>query len=380
MSRSNELPRHTTATRAKAACFAALLALGCKERAAPGSTQAALTPAASSSSDANEATPPRTNEPAPSATVHVVSSDGERLDRPTTLAFRGRDAWISIGQLSALFGTGVSPRLPFRALSLSLDTGALGPGAVELPGADYHPEGIAAGPDGTLYIGSIMQGVIMRVPAASTRPEPFLPKGASQRGVIGLTVDSGRSMLWYCDSNPKLDEARKAGELVGVRLADAREVVRHALPKAGDKAPMCNDVIVSPAGDVWLTDSALGRVFRVARESALHANSAELWLDGGPVAPPPSGGSGANGIEWLEGKLVIANVGRGTLVRADPESSTPSQSARVVELREAGSDAPVTLCSPDGVERVPGSTNEVLVVENGGCSRKAPRIVRVRFD
>jgi sugar lactone lactonase YvrE len=313
----------------------------------------------------------------PSGTVRVLSEDAALLQRPTTATFRGRDVWISIGQLSALFSTGGQPSLPFQALSLPLSGGSLGTQKITLPGPDYYPEGTAASEDGTLYIGSIMQGMIVKVPAGSTEAVPFLPRSGAKRGVIGLTVDAPRQLLWFCDSNPKLEDAKKAGDLVGVQLADAHEVVRHALPKAGDKAPFCNDVIVSPDGGVWFTDSAGGRVFHIPSERALTPNSAEVWAAGPEVGAPPAGGSGANGLEWLDERLIVANVGLGTLVEFDPRSTEATHGAHVIALSDAQTHEPVWLCSPDGVERVPGSKNELVVVENGGCAEKKPRVVHV---
>jgi sugar lactone lactonase YvrE len=187
-------------------------------------------------------------------------------------------------------------------------------------------------------------------------------------------------MLWFCDSNPKLEEAKKAGELVGVRLTDAKELVRHALSREADKAPFCNDVIVSPDGALWITDSAVGRVFHVPAKAALEPNSAVVWLSGGEVGPPPTGGSGANGLEWMDGVLIVANVGRGQLVHINPQSAAPAAEARAIELRREGSDKPLTLCSPDGLARVPGSKNKLVVVENGGCAEKAPRIIEVTLE
>jgi sugar lactone lactonase YvrE len=195
--------------------------------------------------------------------------------------------------------------------------------------------------------------------------------------VIGVTVDTPRQLLWFCDSNPKLEDSKKAGELVGVKLADAKEVVRHALPPLEGKAPFCNDVIVSPDGALWITDSAGGRLFRVPAGSALQPNSAEAWLTGGEIGPPPAGGSGANGLEWMDGKLIVANVGRGTLVEIDPNSTEASRGARTLTLVDAQTRAPVTLCSPDGLERPPGTKDRLVVVENGGCAAKAPRISEV---
>jgi sugar lactone lactonase YvrE len=350
----------------------------CKQtEPAPTATAPTDSPqAAAKSAPAPSATPSVSESAGPAGTVRVVSANADVLQRPTTAAFRGQTLWVSIGQLGALFTEGGQPKLPFAALSMTLPAGELG-ATIALSGPDYYPEGITAAADGTLYIGSIMQGVISKVPAGSSKAEPFVKKGGAKRGVIGLTVDAGRQLLWFCDSNPKLEDAKKAGELVGVKLADASEVVRHALPPLDGKAPFCNDVIVSPSGDLWITDSAGGRVFRVAAEAATQPGPAEAWLTGGEVGPPPSGGSGANGLEWVGGALIVANVGRGTLVKLDPASTDPGRGASVIPLVDAQTRAPVTLCSPDGLELVPGSSNKLIVVENGGCSTKAPRISEI---
>ena len=343
---------------------------------APASSEAAASP------EAAAVAVPAAASPGPSGTVRVLSADAAVLQRPTTAAFRGQDLWIAIGQLSVLFGSdGAKPALPFAALSLPLAGGALGAQKIALPGPDYYPEGTAAAADGTLYIGSIMQGRIVKVPAGSTEALSFVSKPTVKRGVIGLTVDAERQLLWFCDSNPKLEDAKKAGELVGVQLAGAKEVVRHALPPAEGKAPFCNDVIVSPDGALWVTDSAVGRVFRVPAEQALQPNSAAVWAAGDEVRPPVSGvGSGANGLDWIEGKLVVANVGRGTLVQLDPNSPDPGRGAQLIALTDPQTQAPASLCSPDGVERVPGSKDKLVVVENGGCPAKLPRIIEVTLS
>jgi sugar lactone lactonase YvrE len=352
------------------------LALGTSmcQQAAPAGNAAA--PAVSTGSPA-AAAEPVAPAPAPATgVVHVLSADANALLRPTTAAFRGSTLWIAIGQLSALFESGVKPRLPFGALALELERGAFGLEPIALPG-DYYPEGITAAADGTLYIGSIMQGVIMKVAPGSNVPAPFVERGVAHRGVLGLTVDAARQLLWFCDSNPKLETSKKAGDLVGVRLADAKEVVRHALPAIDGTPPFCNDVIVGADGVVWLTESAGGRLYRIPADAALRSDSAEAWLVGGELAPPPSGGSGPNGLELLGRYLIVANVGRGTLVAVDPESQKPDRGARTLSLSDVRSHAPVTLCSPDGLERLPGSADTLVVVENGGCSAKTPRISQV---
>lgn len=373
-------PRFSTLpTLASAGLAAALcLPLACKTESAPSTTSSGGAPAAASAAQPQKAETPPAVGANPSGVVRVVSADAELLQRPTTAAFRGQQLWVSIGQLSALFETGKTPRLPFSAIAFDLTTGKPATEKVDLPGDDYYPEGIAAASDGTLYIGSIMQGIISKVAPGATSATPFVTQGVSRRGVIGLTVDAPRELLWFCDSGPKLEDARKAGEIVGVRLNDGTEKVRHVLPPLDGKAPFCNDVIVSPDGDVWVSESAGGRIFRIAAASALGASTAEAWITGGEVGPPPAGGSGANGLEWVDGTLVVANVGRGTLVALDPSSTDPSRGARVIALSDA-QGSPVTLCSPDGVELVPGSKDTVVVVENGGCASKTPRLAEVKL-
>ncbi|HTV23128.1 MAG TPA: hypothetical protein VMG12_30780 [Polyangiaceae bacterium] len=364
---------------AAGSCLVALSLAACKSEPAPSATPPSAPEATATAKNAltpAPTTPSPTENAGPPGTVRAVSANGDALQRPTTAAFRGQTLWVSIGQLGALFTEGGQPKLPFGAVSMTLPAGELG-ATVALPGPDYYPEGITAAADGTLYIGSIMQGVVSKVPAGSTTAEPFVKKGGAKRGVIGLTVDAGRDLLWFCDSNPKLEDAKKAGELVGVKLSDASEVVRHTLPPLDGKAPFCNDVIVSPSGDLWITDSAGGRLFRVPADAATKPSTVEAWLTGGEIGAPPSGGSGANGLEWVDGALIVANVGRGTLVKLDPASTDPGRGASVIPLVDAQTKAPVTLCSPDGLELVPGTKDKLIVVENGGCNAKTPRISEV---
>jgi hypothetical protein len=377
MARINRIRVNSLIRLATGSCLALGLAACKQTEPAPTTTAPTDSPqAAAKSTPAPNPTPSVSESAGPAGTVRVVSANADALQRPTTAAFRGQTLWVSIGQLSALFTEGGQPKLPFAALSMTLPAGELG-ATIALPGPDYYPEGITAAADGTLYIGSIMQGVISKVPAGASVAQPFLAKGVARRGVLGLTVDAGRQLLWFCDTGPKLEESKKAADLVGVTLAEGREVVRHALPPLEGKAPFCNDVIVSPSGDLWFTESAGGRVFRVPAAAATQPGSAQAWLTGGEVAPPPAGGSGPNGLEWVGGALIVANVGRGTLVKLDPASTDPGRGAVVIPLIDAQTRTPVTLCSPDGLELVPGSSDKLIVVENGGCNAKTPRISEV---
>lgn len=318
--------------------------------------------------------------PGPMGSVRVISSDKAILDRPTTGTFIGKTLWVAIGQLSALFSDD-SPKLPFRAVSFDLATGALGKQAVELPGPEFYPEGVASSADGTLYIGSIPQGVVFKVPAGTNRAEPFVSTKTTKRGVIGLAVDDKRKLLWLCDTNPKLKPELQGGDLVAVSLSDGKEVARHSLPKAGDKTPFCNDVIVDSTGSLWVTELIGGRIFHIAAEKALTSGPATAWITGGPLAPPDGKDCcGPNGLELVGDTLVIANSGRGTLVAVNTKGRHTAADAKIIKLTDAKTSKPMTLCSPDGLALVPGSKNKIIVVENGGCEAKAPRVIEVTLS
>jgi len=340
----------------------------------------------------------------PSGTLRVLST-GPELRAPTTAAVRGDNLWVVNGQLGGLFG-GAPPVLPFNVVSVPLAGGAVGATTIELPGDGFYPEGIASSSDGTLFVGSLPLGTVVRVAADSTTATPFVAAGVAERGVVGLEVDEARELLWFCDTNPVATVP--GGAIVGVSLEDGSEVVRHAMPNrdsvggdAGTSPPgdagtddggtpaepapgaptFCNDLIVDSTGNLFATDST-GRIFRVPAAGATTANSASVWLDVPEIGAPTPGGFGANGLDIVGGSLVIINIGSGSLVAVDPSSADPASTVRTIRLTLDG--APATLCGPDGLETVPGSATDVVVIENGGCTNPpggdGDRVVRVTLD
>ena len=135
----------------------------------------------------------------PSGTIQVLSADAARLNTPTTAAIRGDDLWVANGQLTGLFG-GAAAVPPFNVVSIPLAGGDVGDTDIVLPGNDFYPEGVAAAPDGTLYVGSFNLGTIVRIPADSTTPDAarlrrsdcvptrrdWLDRGSGSRPVVVL--------------------------------------------------------------------------------------------------------------------------------------------------------------------------------------------------
>lgn len=315
----------------------------------------------------------------PTGSISVLSADATRLLGPTTAALRGQNVWVANGQLSNLFSMTPMPQLPFSAVSIPLAPGgSVAATEIELDGNDFYPEGIAAAEDGTLYIGSIGQSTIVRVPQNSTEAEEFLAdEDIVQTGVIGLKVDDDRDILWFCDSNPT--DMPRTGAVVGVDVESGEELVRHALAADGQASLFCNDLIVDPDGNLWITESIAGLIYRIEAGDVMDADSAEIWMNGGLAAPVMAGAFAVNGLVLAGDTLIVANAGGGSLFAVDSGSTNPVADARAIALFE-GNNGNVSLCGPDGLLGVPGSDDEIVVVENGGCAAAAPRVVRIALD
>jgi sugar lactone lactonase YvrE len=264
----------------------------------------------------------------------------------------------------------------FRVLTVSLEGAGILKTSISLPGQDFFPEGISLDPvNGDLFVGSIFNGKIVKVPRGSTRAEPFAGAVPSvlTRGAFGSRVDNARGLLWVCDSNLGADPARPGGTLVGLRLDNAAVAVRHELPANS----ICNDIAIDAGGNLFVTETAFGAVFRVDAGRALVTDSVQLFLAVPELAPPQPGQFGANGIALTGGRMFISNTFAGTLVRVDPAAADPASSVSIVDLTE-GNVASAILSGPDGV--LPLSDTELLVVENGFAGAGKTRLIKVSLD
>jgi hypothetical protein len=294
----------------------------------------------------------------------------EGLKNPTTVAVKDGIAFVPEGQLARLGALGGL----FQARPISLEgAGVLADKAlrVQLPGNDFFPEGIAVDPvSNDIFVGSIFNGIIEKFPPGQKR-EQFAGRvgTALTRGALGLRVDNARNLLWACDSSL----AVAGGTVTGLDLTSRQVVITHELP-AGS---LCNDIILDAAGDLFVTETLVGQVFRIDSANALTPNSAQLFLATVEIAPPAAGQLGANGLAIAGGILFVSNTFAGTLVRFDLAAADVAGSVQVVTLSE-GNVASAILSGPDGV--LPLSDTRLLVVENGFAGAGNNRLVQVDLD
>ena len=339
-----ETPRHSSSSsfrsNAKLSCVVALLAaLG----------------AAGCSSDDDDGGGEGSVALADSATLQELTS-GE-IGIPTTVAVTQGWAWVVESQFDRYvpFG-GTGTPSPFRLIGVSLANGQYD----EIPLPDnFFPEGIAATPNGRLYVGSVATGQIVTIAQNTAVAAPFV--NTLQPSTVGIHVDRDNRTLWACNTNTAATPP--TAQVIGIDIGTGETVATHTLEPSADGA-FCNDMVQSPDGSLWVTESFGGRIFRIDGADLTRNDSAEIWLEDDKLAPPMPGQFGVNGITLLDGQIfVVVTDAPGKLLSIDPTLEAPTgDDLREIALTE--DDDSVDLVRPDGITAVPDST-DILIVENG---------------
>jgi sugar lactone lactonase YvrE len=123
--------------------------------------------------------------------------------------------------------------------------------AITVDGRDAFPESIAADSN-YIYTGSIGDGTIYRGPAGARTLEPFLPGGQDGRTqATGIKTDGNRLLV--------------AGSFTGrfFVYTDAGKLVSACTVADTGEPTLVNDEVVTPDGDVYVTDSFRAVVYRI---------------------------------------------------------------------------------------------------------------------
>jgi len=121
------------------------------------------------------------------------------------------------------------------------------------------PEGIAWDPkSGSYFVGSIAQRKVVRVDSSGAVSD--FSKPGDLRNVLGLAVDPSRRRLHAVSTSLVAGASDRARNQVVTYDLDTGALVRRVDVPA---AAQLNDVAVSPDGELFVTDSGAGGVYRV---------------------------------------------------------------------------------------------------------------------
>lgn len=179
------------------------------------------------------------------------------------------------------------------------------PEKFDLPGDRVFPESVTSTADGTLYVGSIASGGVMKVPAGTAKAEPWIaPGGFDTRSVFGLLADEKTNTLWVCSNDVSAlgvpgPNKITGSYLKGFDLKTGQGKTSVALP---GKRAFCNDIAIGPDDAAYVTNSQAPQVLRLKPGG----DTFEVFAEDPRFDPPAKAGAGLDGLAFgTDGNLYV---------------------------------------------------------------------------
>ena len=232
---------------------------------------------------------------------------------------------------------------------------------IELPANFQYPNGIAHASDGTLYVGSITSGQILRINPAG-QIETFFPGSDEVFAATSLRLDEQRGILWGASPDflgtrsPNGEVVRRPHRIfaINTRLGQVLRVI--LMPDNG----FGNDIALDAEGGVYLTDSARARIYYLAPgETQL-----QIWAEDERFRAEQIGIGGV--ARRADGVLIVGHYSNGELFRVTPQPQGQAEVEAIPLERK--------LENPDGMQFAPDGS--LLVTEAAFGSGKG-RLLRI---
>jgi sugar lactone lactonase YvrE len=214
---------------------------------------------------------------------------------------------------------------------------------ITLPGTLVFPESITSIANGTLIVGSLGHGDVMRIaPGKDTAEEWIKPGTGGLNGVLGVYADEKGKNLWVCSNN--LEGKGEATSVMSFDLKTGAPKGTYLLPGQG---PLCNDIAVAPDGTAYVTDTRQAQILMLKPGAkALDVAAKDPLL------------AGADGLAFGDKTTLYVNsVTAGKLVRLD--LGPDGKSTTIVDLKLSR-----PLDRPDGMRAI--GKHRLLLAENSG--------------
>jgi len=228
--------------------------------------------------------------------------------------------------------------------------------SIELPGERVFPENITSTKGGTLYVGSMAAGGIMRVLPNTNRAEIWIKPGAfGSRAIFGVLAAARSNTLWVCSNDLSAigvpgPSTESGSALKGFDLKSGAGKISIKLP--GEKT-LCNDIAIGADGSAYVTNTNAAQILRLAPQ----ADQFEVWSSDPMLAPPVGGGAGLDGIAFgADGNLYVDTYTPGELFRVAVKAGKAGKVTKLTPSR------PLVLA--DAIRPLGGNT--FLIVEGGG--------------
>jgi sugar lactone lactonase YvrE len=214
---------------------------------------------------------------------------------------------------------------------------------ITLPATRIFPESITSTKDGTLIVGSLGHGNVLRIAPGKTEAEEWIKPGTGGlNSILGVLADEKDNLLWVCSN-----KFEATGEATAVKTFD----LKTGAPKGSYTLPgakaLCNDIAIADDGTAYISDTEQAIVFMLKRGGkALDEAAKDPLL------------AGADGLAFGEKTTLYVNsVTTNKFVRLDIGADGKAKS--VVELKTSR-----PLGEPDGMRTL--GKDRLLMAENAG--------------
>jgi sugar lactone lactonase YvrE len=216
---------------------------------------------------------------------------------------------------------------------------------ITLPGTRVFPESITSLKDGTLIIGSLGHGNILRIAPGKTEAVEWIKPGTGGlNSILGVFADEQHGLLWVCSNR---FEEKDKGEATAAKTFDLKSgAPKGTYPLPGAK-PLCNDFAVADDGTAYVSDTEQATIFMLKPgASALEVGAKDPLL------------AGADGLAFGDKTTLYVNsFTTNKFLRVDIGADGKAKS--VTELK-----TPRKLDRPDGMRTI--GKQRLLMAENGG--------------
>ena len=165
-----------------------------------------------------------------------------------------------------------------------------------LPRRDLLTEGVAYDPiTDTFFVGSVHLRKVVAV--KDGQPADFTARADELWGVFGIQVEAERRRLWVCTSAlPQMTGFSKemAGRAAVVQYNLSNSKLEKKYTPPDSSAHLFGDLIIHSSGDVFVSDSQSGGIYRIPHKSG----EMELFIAPGPFASL-QGLAFSNDGKWL---------------------------------------------------------------------------------
>jgi len=230
-----------------------------------------------------------------------------------------------------------------------------GPSSIALPGERAFPESITSTRDGTLFVGRLGEGGVVRAdPRTGATALLVAPGAAGSRSITGVFADEASGTLWTCsnDLSPLGGPSGGSDRGAALKAFDLRTGAAKRSVPLPEPHSFCNDIAVDAGGAVYVTDSAAPTVLRLTAG----ASKFEVFVTNAQFAPPQPNSAGLDGIAFGgDGALYVTTYAAGGFFRIEVENG---RAGRVIKLQGRA------LGLPDGLR--PLGRKSFLLVEGSG--------------